>query len=297
MKLKLVEMKSEATAMAAREAVYLDADVRHFQRELDGHFALSPPPDVVSPDARADPLFDFCGEASDARETYVAYRLAGVPRGFELAAPGRPPRAPDPDPPRGRGRSSMELWHTYTPPAARGRGLAARVVREALRWAEHNGLRVVPSCSYVERACRKRGRGVPEMDGDARPETPAQPLTAELAKTLTLEQMREKYNYADVKFVKSLMSRKGITECADWSAPVKTIKPVDMISPEFARMHTLEQMRELFNYDDESDVRRLMSRKGITEAADWSKRTGQRLDWSKTIKPVDILTLPILARP
>ena len=51
--------------------------------------------------------------------------------------------------------STVAFVHTYTPPALRGRGIAARVVEAALQWAEAEGLKVVPSCwfvaEYVER--------------------------------------------------------------------------------------------------------------------------------------------------
>ena len=50
---------------------------------------------------------------------------------------------------------TVEMTSTYTPPALRGRGIAARIVREALQWADSQGLRVVPTCwfvaEYVER--------------------------------------------------------------------------------------------------------------------------------------------------
>jgi len=50
---------------------------------------------------------------------------------------------------------TVDFVSTYTPPALRGRGIAARVVKRALEWAESEGLRVVPSCwfvaEYVER--------------------------------------------------------------------------------------------------------------------------------------------------
>ena len=44
------------------------------------------------------------------------------------------------------------LWmtHTRVPPAVGGRGIAAELVRVALAWAQEKGLKVEPSCSYVE---------------------------------------------------------------------------------------------------------------------------------------------------
>lgn len=43
----------------------------------------------------------------------------------------------------------IELYHTYTPPQLRGRGLAEKVVHAALEYAKENKLKVIPSCSYV----------------------------------------------------------------------------------------------------------------------------------------------------
>lgn len=43
----------------------------------------------------------------------------------------------------------MTLFHTLTPPALRGRGLAARVVQAALEHARAERLKVVPLCWYV----------------------------------------------------------------------------------------------------------------------------------------------------
>jgi predicted GNAT family acetyltransferase len=43
------------------------------------------------------------------------------------------------------------LWMTHTgvPPAVGGRGIAAELVRVALAWADAQGFKVEPSCSYV----------------------------------------------------------------------------------------------------------------------------------------------------
>ena len=45
----------------------------------------------------------------------------------------------------------LDFYHTWTPPALRGRGLAGRVVAAALEHARAGGLRVLPSCSYARR--------------------------------------------------------------------------------------------------------------------------------------------------
>lgn len=64
---------------------------------------------------------DEDGEPSD--EVYVAYELDSLKR--------------------------IVLFHTWTPSALRGKGLAARVCEEAFAWADANDVRVVPECSYV----------------------------------------------------------------------------------------------------------------------------------------------------
>jgi predicted GNAT family acetyltransferase len=43
----------------------------------------------------------------------------------------------------------MTFFHTLTPPALRGRGLAAKVVQAALDYARREGLKVIPLCWYV----------------------------------------------------------------------------------------------------------------------------------------------------
>ena len=43
----------------------------------------------------------------------------------------------------------MTFYHTLTPQALRGRGLAARVVQTALEFARAERLKVVPLCWYV----------------------------------------------------------------------------------------------------------------------------------------------------
>ncbi len=47
------------------------------------------------------------------------------------------------------GEDTLDLDHTYTPPAARGRGVASALVRAALDHARKEGLRVLPTCPYV----------------------------------------------------------------------------------------------------------------------------------------------------
>lgn len=47
-------------------------------------------------------------------------------------------------------KKKMNLYHTYTHPDLRGKGLAAQVVKAALEYAEKNNLKVVDGCSYVQ---------------------------------------------------------------------------------------------------------------------------------------------------
>jgi len=44
----------------------------------------------------------------------------------------------------------INLYHTYTHPALRGKGLAAQVVRAAFEFAKENNLKVIPTCSYTQ---------------------------------------------------------------------------------------------------------------------------------------------------
>jgi predicted GNAT family acetyltransferase len=43
----------------------------------------------------------------------------------------------------------LDVQHTYTPPALRGRDIAARLTEAALVYAREHGLEIVPTCSYT----------------------------------------------------------------------------------------------------------------------------------------------------
>jgi hypothetical protein len=43
----------------------------------------------------------------------------------------------------------VTFTHTGVPRELQGRGIAAELVRQALDWAQAEGLKVVPACSYV----------------------------------------------------------------------------------------------------------------------------------------------------
>ncbi|HEY6435715.1 MAG TPA: GNAT family N-acetyltransferase [Ignavibacteriaceae bacterium] len=51
--------------------------------------------------------------------------------------------------------NEIDLNHTYTNPALRGKGLAALVVKAAFEFAKENNLKVIPTCSYVQAFARK----------------------------------------------------------------------------------------------------------------------------------------------
>lgn len=42
-----------------------------------------------------------------------------------------------------------DLNHTYTPPALRGKGIAATLVKHAISFARENDYKIIPTCSYV----------------------------------------------------------------------------------------------------------------------------------------------------
>jgi predicted GNAT family acetyltransferase len=44
----------------------------------------------------------------------------------------------------------INLYHTYTHPELRGKGLAAHVVRAAFEYAKENNLKIIPTCSYTQ---------------------------------------------------------------------------------------------------------------------------------------------------
>lgn len=47
------------------------------------------------------------------------------------------------------GDKTLNFWHTYVPPALRGRGIAEQLVHQALEDARDRGFKVIPSCWYV----------------------------------------------------------------------------------------------------------------------------------------------------
>lgn len=52
---------------------------------------------------------------------------------------------------RQSGGRVLDFDHTFTPPSARGGGIASQLTAHALRYARDGGYKVVPSCPYVAR--------------------------------------------------------------------------------------------------------------------------------------------------
>ena len=49
----------------------------------------------------------------------------------------------------------VDFRSTYVHPSVRGKGVGEKLVREALDWARGEGLRVIPSCWFVDTVVRR----------------------------------------------------------------------------------------------------------------------------------------------
>jgi predicted GNAT family acetyltransferase len=54
------------------------------------------------------------------------------------------------------GDRTLDIYRTFVPDALRGQGIAARLTEAALLYAEEQGYRVIPSCSYVDIYMQRR---------------------------------------------------------------------------------------------------------------------------------------------
>ncbi len=52
--------------------------------------------------------------------------------------------------------NEMDIYHTFTPPELRGRGIAEQLALAAFDYARKNNLKVIPSCSYIKDTFLKR---------------------------------------------------------------------------------------------------------------------------------------------
>ena len=48
------------------------------------------------------------------------------------------------------GKQTMDIYRTFVPDELRGRGLAALLAAEALKFAAEQGYQVIASCTYIE---------------------------------------------------------------------------------------------------------------------------------------------------
>ena len=56
------------------------------------------------------------------------------------------------------GSDAVDFTHTYVPPAFRGKGYAAKLVKTGLAWAQQQGFRIEASCSYVDKIIARNQR-------------------------------------------------------------------------------------------------------------------------------------------
>ena len=49
----------------------------------------------------------------------------------------------------------LNFFHTFVPPALRGRGIGEEIVKAGFLYAGKNNLKVIPSCPYVARLVMK----------------------------------------------------------------------------------------------------------------------------------------------
>ena len=60
----------------------------------------------------------------------------------------------------------MRIHHTEVPPAVGNRGIAAQIVRAAFAYAEAQGLKVEPWCSYVRNYMRRHPESLKLLPAD-----------------------------------------------------------------------------------------------------------------------------------
>lgn len=77
-----------------------------------------------TPEIRHEPQHQRFVTLVDGYESVVDYRLSG---------------------------RQIDFNHTFVPDALRGRGIAEKLVREALAWARQEGYQIRASCWYVQK--------------------------------------------------------------------------------------------------------------------------------------------------
>jgi predicted GNAT family acetyltransferase len=134
--------------------------------------------------------------AEDAADALLQYRLVAA----QLHTPGVAAGSAASVQGAASGSSiALEITHTYTPPAARGKGLAQALTLAALRWAVRCGVhQVLPSCTYVASTFLQRySRGGeatdPLAEGASSDAAAASPAPPEVA----VEELRVRVLHAD----------------------------------------------------------------------------------------------------
>lgn len=56
------------------------------------------------------------------------------------------------------GKQTIDIYRTFVPDELRGRGLAALLAARALDFAQEQGYKVIPSCSYIERYMERQSK-------------------------------------------------------------------------------------------------------------------------------------------
>lgn len=64
---------------------------------------------------------------------------------------------------RPRGDGVLEYIRTFVPESHRGRGIAEAVVLEALEYARREGLKIVPTCDYVQHVVEEKHPGYGDL--------------------------------------------------------------------------------------------------------------------------------------
>lgn len=58
---------------------------------------------------------------------------------------------------------TIDIYHTFVGPSLRGKGMAGKVAAEAFAYAKAEGLKVVPTCSYIAGAFLDRNPELKEL--------------------------------------------------------------------------------------------------------------------------------------
>ena len=53
------------------------------------------------------------------------------------------------------GKSTISIYHTFTPKEDRGQGTAERLAAAAFEYAKENGMKIRPDCPYIPRFLSK----------------------------------------------------------------------------------------------------------------------------------------------